>query len=157
MTRVTWLDVPGGTRADVLSLRPELAAEHRALLDTLWSGVVSPVTLELCRLRMAMLLRCEPALAERSPAAAAAGLTEARIATLAAWPTDPSFSDEERACLAFAEQYVIDHHGVTDEQVTGLVDLLGADGVVTFTTALAVWECQHRLDKALGVTGAGGA
>ena len=154
---MTWLDVPGSTRAEILSLRPELAADHQHLLDTLWQGVVRPVTLELCRLRMAMLLRCEPALAERSEPAVAAGLTEERIATLAAWPTDPSFTDEERACLAFTEQYLIDHHGVTDEQVAGLVEVLGPDGVVTLTTALTVWECQHRLDKALGVSGAGGA
>ena len=153
---MSWLGTEGTTRADVLALRPELAAAHAELLDTLWRGSVSPVTLELCRLRMAMLLRCEPALVERSPAAVDAGLTEERIATLAAWPIDPAFSDEERACLGFAEQYVIDHHGVTDEQVAGLVEVLGHEGVVTFTTALTVWECQHRLDKALGVSGPGG-
>jgi alkylhydroperoxidase family enzyme len=152
---VVALWVEGSGRDEVLGLRPELAAEHARLLEAIWSGPVSPVTLELCRLRMATLLRCAPALAERSPAALAAGLDEERIARLPAWPTDPGTTDEERACIGFAEQYVIDHHGVTDEQVATLVDLLGDEGVVTFTTALVVWENQHRFDNALGVAQAG--
>lgn len=142
-------------RDEVLGRRPELAAEHRRLAEVLWSGPVSPVTLELCRLRMATLLRCAPALEERTPAATAAGLDEERIARLPAWPSDPGFSAEERTCIAFAEQYVIDHHGVSDADVAALVEALGPDGVVAFTTALVVWECQHRFDNALGVTRAG--
>jgi AhpD family alkylhydroperoxidase len=148
-----WLEV--ATREEVLGLRPELAAEHARLAETLWAGCVSPVTLELCRLRTATLLRCRPALDERTPAAVAAGLTEERIARLPAWPTDPDFTSEERVCLGFAEQFLIDHHGVTDEDVAALVGVLGPEGVVTFTTALVTWECQHRLDNALGVTQAG--
>jgi alkylhydroperoxidase family enzyme len=154
---VSWLlDGRSVGRDEVLGLRPELAGDHALLLDVIWSGAVSPVTLELCRLRMAMVLRCAPALAERSPAAVDAGLDEDRIARLPAWPTDPAFSDEERACVSFAEKYVIDHHGITDDDVDAVVAALGPSGTVTLTTALAVWECQHRLDKALGVARAGG-
>lgn len=145
----------GSSREDLLSLRPELAAEHDRLAGVLWSGPVSPVTLELCRIRMATLLRCRPALEERTPAATSAGLGEDRIARLPAWPTDPDFTHEERVCIGFAEQYVIDHHGVSDDQVATLVEVLGQEGVVAFTTALVVWECQHRFDNALGVTRAG--
>ena len=43
-------------RGAVLGLRPELAAAHGRLLATIWEGSVNPVTLELCRLRMATLL-----------------------------------------------------------------------------------------------------
>src|SRR5207253_6239337 len=132
----------------------ELAAEHARVLDAIWSGPVSPITLELCRLRMATLLRCEPALAERSPAAAAAGLTEDHIIRLPSWPTHPAFSDEERACLEFTERFVIDHHSITDAETASVVSALGAPGMVTLATALGVWECQHRLDKALGVSSA---
>jgi AhpD family alkylhydroperoxidase len=153
---VSWLVGEGATRADVFALLPELGTEHARLLDTIWAGSVSPVTLELARLRMATLLRCGPALAERSAAATAAGLSEDRIARLPAWPTDPEFSEEERACLAFAEKYVLDQHSVTDDEVAAVVEAIGPAGMVTFTTALAVWECQHRLDKALGVSASGG-
>jgi alkylhydroperoxidase family enzyme len=138
-------------RAAVLAARPELAAAHERLLATIWEGPVSPVTLELCRLRMATLLASSAAHSERSPVAAAAGLTEARIALLPQWPSDPSFSAEERVCIGFVEQFVIDHHQISDDDVRALTDVLTPAGVVTFTTALIAWDNQHRLDNALHV------
>jgi alkylhydroperoxidase family enzyme len=138
-------------RTEVLGARPDLAAAHQRLVDTIWAGCVSPVTLELCRIRMAMLLGSEAALSERTGAAAVAGLTEDRIGRLAQWPTDPSFSAEERTCIAFVESFLIDHDQISDDDVQALRDALTAEGVVTFTTALVVWDNQHRLDNALHV------
>jgi alkylhydroperoxidase family enzyme len=143
-------------RAEVLSARPELAEAHERLLATIWAGPVGPVTLELCRLRMATLLASDAALTERSPAALEAGLSEARITRLPQWPTDPSFSAQERACIGFVEQFVIDHNGISDDDVRELTELLTAEGVVTFTTALIAWDNQHRLDNALHVAAARG-
>jgi len=143
-------------RAGVLGARPELAAAHERLLATIWAGPVSPVTLELCRLRMAKLLGSAAALSERNPQAADAGLTEERIARLPRWPTDPWFSAEERACIGFVEQFVIDHNLISDEDVRALTELLTAEGVVTFTTALIAWDNQHRFDNALHVADARG-
>ena len=117
---------------------------------------VSPVTLELCRLRMATLLVSAAALSERSPAAVDAGLTEERIGRLPLWPSDPSFSTEERVCIGFVEQFVIDHDQISDDDVRELTELLTAEGVVTFTTALIAWDNQHRLDNALHVADARG-
>ena len=154
--RVSWLIGDEAGRSDVLALRSELAGEHARVLEAIWSGPVSAVTLELCRLRMATLLRSPAALAERTPAARAAGLDEDRIGKLAAWPTDPSFSDEERACLAVAEKWVIDHHAITDDEIAAMTNALGVEGTVTLTTALAVWDGQHRFDKALAVRSATG-
>jgi alkylhydroperoxidase family enzyme len=150
-------DVAGGrVRAEVLGTLPGLAAAHERLLATIWAGPVSAVTLELCRLRMATLLSSTAALAERTSAALDAGLTEERIGQLPRWPTDPSFTAEERACIGFAEQFVIDHDQISDDDVRELTELLTAEGVVTFTTALVAWDNQHRLDNALHVAPARG-
>jgi alkylhydroperoxidase family enzyme len=138
-------------RAEVLGVRPELAAAHQRLLDKIWAGPVSPVTLELSRLRMAMLLASTAALAERTEAALDAGLTEDRIGRLADWPADPSFSEEERVCIAFAESFLIDHNQISGDDVRALTTVLTPEGVVTFTTALIAWDNQHRLDNALHV------
>jgi len=138
-------------RSAVLGLRPALAAAHERLLATIWAGSVSAVTLELCRLRMATLLGSAAALVERSSAAMNAGLTEERIGRLPRWPTDPSFTAEERVCIGFVEQFVIDHQQISDDDVHTLTELLTAEGVVTFTTALIAWDNQHRLDNALHV------
>ena len=137
-------------RSEVLALRPELAVEHRRLLDAIWDEG-DPVLLELCRLRMAKLLGAVAAQAERSPAALDAGFTEELVDRLPAWPRDPCFTDAHRAALAFTEQFVVDHHGTTDDHVAALENELGPEGVVVLTTALGVWDNQHRLDNALGV------
>jgi alkylhydroperoxidase family enzyme len=139
------------SRAEVLGVLPALAAAHQRLLTTIWAGPVDPVTLELCRLRMATLLSSTAALSERTAEAVAAGLTEDRIGRLAQWPTDPTFSHEERVCIGFVEQFLIDHGQISDDDVRTLTELLGPEGVVTFTTALIAWDNQHRLDNALHV------
>lgn len=142
----------GASRSAVLALRPELAADHARLMDAVWDHL-DPVLLELCRLRMAKLLGATAAQSERSSRAVEAGLTDDLVARLPAWPADPAFTEAHRAALAFTEQLVVDHHGVTDAHVQALEAALGRDGVVVLTTALGVWDNLHRLDNALGVVG----
>lgn len=139
-----------GARRDVLGLRPELAVEHHRLLDAIWDRS-DPLLLELCRLRMATLMGAVAARAERSPEAVEAGLTEDLVDRLPGWPTDPAFTAARRAALGFTEQWVIDHHGITDDQVRAVATELGPEGAVVLTTALGVWDSQHRLDITLGV------
>jgi alkylhydroperoxidase family enzyme len=149
---MSWLTASNTTRDGLLSLRAPLADAHNKLVDAIWaSGVPAPV-LELCRIRMAQLLRCPTALAERYAAPLQAGLNEVKIGKLSQWPTDPNFDATERACIEFAELFVIDQHAITDEQAAAVRRVLGEAGIVAFTTALAVWESQHRFENALSAT-----
>ncbi len=154
---MSWL-VDGVTaREELLELTPALAADHRRVLDALWRTSLDARILEYCRLRTATILGNERAWNEpRSTAAVEAGLDESLLADLSRWPTHPGFGEEAKACLGLAEQYVIDIHGVTDRQVAELEGLIGPDGVITLTTALAVWENTHRFDNALLETGTEG-
>lgn len=144
---MSWLLDRPAERAEILGLRPELAAAHARLIDALWDGPVPAQTLELCRLRMAQLLAAGAALVERSPQAP---LSPDRVGALARWSTDPAYTDDERACLAFTELFVVAHHDITDDQAAAVRQAHGDAGLVTLTTALAVWENQHRFDIALG-------
>ena len=110
-----------------------------------------PVLLELCRLRMATLLGASGELARRTDRAAAAGLDETKVDDLPGWPSSPRFRAEERACLAFAEQFVIDANGVTDEQVTEITEHLGPEGTYAFVQALSVVETWQRACLTLGI------
>ena len=114
----------------------ELEAAHAAA----WSAT-DPALLELCRRRMAMLLRHGPTLDE---------MTESERVTLAAWPDDPALGSAERAALELTEQFVIDVATATDEQVTGLADHLGDRSVIDFVDALLVVEQRMRLELGLG-------
>ena len=133
------------TDVELLAARPELV-EHRAtMLDGIWreSGV-SPVLLELVRLRVAALLHDEAGGSARTPVAVACGLDEGQVDALASWPTDPRFTPTDRAALAVAEQFVIDCHGVTDAQIAELRDALGDQRTVGFLTALALFDGFSR-------------
>ena len=110
-----------------------------------------PVLLELCRLRMATLLTYPAEQARRTERARAAGLDEAKVTELPSWPTSPSFDPRERACLALAEQFVIDANGVTDEHVADVTTPMGPEGCYAFVQALSAIETFQRACLALGI------
>lgn len=147
---MSWLVEGARSRDDLLALHPALAADHQRVLDEVWQSSVDACILEFCRLRTATILGNTRAWVEpRSAAAVAAGLDESLVADLALWSTKPGFSSAAKACLGLAEQFVIDVHGITDAQVAEVARHIGPDGVITLTTALAVWEITHRFDNAL--------
>jgi alkylhydroperoxidase family enzyme len=128
----------------VLREAPDVASLYAALDEAAWSAV-DPVVLELCRLRIATLLGCEFEQQRRTETAVSAGLDEAKIAELAAWPTSERFGPRDRACLAFCEQFVIDVAGMSDELAVAVVDQLGAHAFRDFVAALLVVEQRQRL------------
>ena len=128
----------------MLAEQPDVAGSLDALNEAAWS-VVDPVLLELCRLRVAKLLGCEYEQGLRTEAAVAAGLDEATIVDLPAWPTSERFGRRERACLAFCEQFVIDVAGMDDELAFAVSDELGLQAFRDFVSALLVVEQRQRL------------
>jgi alkylhydroperoxidase family enzyme len=124
-------------------------AELQALYDELWDTGVDPVTLELCRLRMATLIGSVADMTTREPRAVAAGLTEETIEALPAWPTSELFSDAQRCALGFAEQYVIDAHGFTDDDMADMHEHFTDPQLASLTTACAVFDALARVRTVL--------
>lgn len=153
-TASTWFPAPpgGGDVLDrVVGLRPEYGAALRAVESALWAqDALDPVTLELCRLRIAQLLGCTEAQAERSPAAAAAGLDEGMAAAVSRWPTDGRFDGRTRVCLGYAEQLFVDAQGVTDEQAAGVIAAIGEGGFLVLTYGCGLFETTQRARLLLG-------
>jgi alkylhydroperoxidase family enzyme len=129
---------------------PEAFAALSDVVAAAWNET-DPVLLELCRLRMATLLGFPAERARRTLRARAAGLDEAKVADLAAWPTSARFTARERACLTLAEQFVIDANGVTADHVADVVDHLGPEGCYAFVQALSVVETFQRACLTLGI------
>jgi alkylhydroperoxidase family enzyme len=152
---MTWLakQAEGDTPLDnVYGLLPEAYARHQALVDHIWKpGLVDPVVLELCRLRVAQIVRSPRDLAARTPAATAAGLSEDKIGRLAQWPTADDYTAAERAALCFAEMYVIDPSSVTDAMTEDVKANFTPSEVATLTTGIAVFDALARFQVALAV------
>ena len=152
---VSWLPESGPGRDDferTFALRPDLFATWREFAGLFFERrLVDPVILELCRLRIAQLHGARHPLSLRTPEALAAGLDEAKLAALDAWWKRPGFSDLERSCLRFAEQFVTDAKGMSDDEARPVVAALGDAGTVAFVEALAVFDGIARFCRMLDV------
>lgn len=144
---MTWLPIETSAASErdaVLGRHPDVYALHRRYLDVC-SEVVDPDLLTLARARMAQLLHCREELARHD---------SDRLGRLDNWYSSDSyggssFSDLERAVLAFVEQFILDPSLITDEMAAGLEHELGTSGVVNFTTAVASYEASLRLSTLL--------
>ena len=148
---MTWLpETAAGDAplARVFGLLPAGWETFRALHTRLWDAGLDPRALDLCRRRVTKLLGRDADDGLPGPPAGG-GATPAQIAALSRWPTDPAFSDDERACLAFAEQYVIDPHAFGDADIAALEARFGARGVAALVLAVAVFEATARFRAAL--------
>ncbi len=135
---------------DLVAAYAPSAAAALADARNLAATVTDVRRVELARLRIAMLLGNRQALATRSPAAIEAGLSEEAIAALPRWPSSDLFDETDRACLALAEQFVIDVSGVSDRDVQPVLDGLGPQGLYGFVQSLWVSDMTQRLEMALG-------
>jgi alkylhydroperoxidase family enzyme len=146
----TWLP---GTGADE-DLLAQLAVGHdelRALYAGLFDAGVDPVTLDLCRLRLATLIGSRADLAVRDPRAVAAGLDDETVGALAHWPKSDRFTDAQRAALAYTEQFVIDAHGFNARDEAELKRHYTPAQLATLTIAVAAFDALARVRALLTV------
>src|SRR5262249_28307063 len=94
----------------------------------------------IARARIASLLGCA-AEREESPELAE------KLRALPSWPKSPLFSERDRACLAFAEQFVLDVSAVTAEQRAALATALGG-GAAEFAQTLYAIDFELRVRAA---------
>jgi alkylhydroperoxidase family enzyme len=138
--------------ARVFGLRESLFAHFGDFYARLWEPtVMDPVIVELCRLRVAQLVGCADELTVRSRPALDLGLTEDDVAELRSWPTAKRFDDTTRACLGFAEQFVMDPSGISDADRTSLRGAVGFPRLVGLSQAVATFDGFDRFRLVLGI------
>ncbi|MEO5899949.1 MAG: hypothetical protein ABIR68_07410 [Ilumatobacteraceae bacterium] len=150
---MTWLatQAPGATPLRrVVGLRPELSPLLEDYLAASWAAS-DPLVLELCRLRVAMLHGDRAQQRLRHDTAVAAGITEEHVAALALDPGSPIFDTHQQRCIAYAEQYVVDVHGITDADAEAVREGMSDDGFVAFTIALGLFDGIGRMRLVLGL------
>jgi alkylhydroperoxidase family enzyme len=121
----TWLP---GAPADVFALLPAGASELEQLYAQLWDRGVDHATLELCRARITTMVTGTPIEPGLQPE-----------------------TDAQRAAVGFAEQFVLDPHGCTDEQMRALQTYFTGPQLATLTTAIAVFDALARVRAVLSV------
>jgi alkylhydroperoxidase family enzyme len=127
----------GTSFEDTFGLRPDLYEPYQDFVGLFWQRrLVDPVVLELSRRRVATLLRCTPALGERT-----SGVSEL--------PESDAFTAAQRAAVDYAEQFVIDPHGVDDDMRARVREHLSSAEFVALTEALAVFDGFTRFRLAL--------
>jgi alkylhydroperoxidase family enzyme len=119
----------------------EVSEQLQAADAAAWAAT-SPRLLELCRVRIAILLGCVAEADARTPGS---GVADEVLAAIRSWPTDPRFDAVDRACLGFTEHYVIDVASIDDDTVAAVREHLGDEGLVNFVNALLVVEQRIRL------------
>jgi alkylhydroperoxidase family enzyme len=136
---VSWLAAAANTTPDldgVFGLLPDAYERFRTLL-------------EMCRLRIGMLLRCDGKSVDNRHVHTA--LPAEKLAALPLYAASPLFQPHERACIEFAEQYVLDPHGLTDGDFTRLREHFDDKQIATLTLAAAVFDATTRFQLALAV------
>jgi AhpD family alkylhydroperoxidase len=80
------------------------------------------------------------------------GLDVERLKDIDNYATSPSYTDDERAAIAYADAMTTDPHTVTDEQVADLRRRFGDAGVMELTYQIGVENMRARMNTALGIT-----
>ena len=134
--------------ADVPALAPEALASFERMVAAV-AAVPHPEIVELTRRRIGQVHGAEAEADDVSAATTGApDLADEQLRSLAAWSISPLFTTAERACLGFAEQFVVDVGAIDDEQREELKVALGAD-VFEYVQALYVLDHGVRLVAAV--------
>ena len=124
---------------EVLDDRTSVASQLEEIHGLAWE-VMDSALLDLCRLRVAMLLHCDSELEVSN-----SDLDSEKIASLSVWSSSSLFSESEKACLRFAEEFIIDVSSIPDSSAFAVRGCLGEEGFVNFVNALLVVEQRIRL------------
>jgi hypothetical protein len=131
----------------LLQLQPEAMRSLNVMRRTACEAT-DPAMLELCRIRLAQLLRDDAA---RGPHCGAP-IDEQLMAALGDWRESERFTASQRAHLAFAEQFSVSVASLTDEDVAALREHLSELQVYEFAVALYVIEMEMRMRRVVALT-----
>ena len=124
---------------EVLGERAGVKKELANIHDLAWD-VVDKELLSLCKLRVAMILGCD-----EEVASAKQYLNPSKADAIAQWSSSNIFTEVEKSCLRFTEEFIIDVSSIPDASAVAVREHLDEDGFVTFVNALLVVEQRIRL------------
>jgi alkylhydroperoxidase family enzyme len=141
----------------VLANHPRLVfanAAHEAAASKA-TNVLPPSLSDLAVYRVALTIGCSWCMDFGAMMHRLAGLDVDQLRHIDGYATSPTYTDDERAVIAYAEAMTATPPEVTDEQVADLRRRLGDAGVVELTYQVAHENMRSRMNSALGITAQG--
>ena len=127
----TWINGAADSSVEsLLALRPDLA-ERIDAYDRNAAAAIGPRLRTLLEIRAAQLLRHEDYLRTADPEL---------VDQATNWYSHPALTEVERVSLEVGEMFLIDHHGITDDQIVRLQRLVGDQGTVAVLMNVAMLD-----------------
>lgn len=79
------------------------------------------------------------------------GIPDSKIRALAEYETDPSFGEQERAALAYADAMTLSDRDVSDEVFARLARHFDSDALVELTVVIAWENASSKFNRALRI------
>jgi len=137
---MTWIS-NDQDRESLLNVLPDLGQKFDLFYASFFDLPQLPAeTVELCRLRLAQLHRCEAEWQRREIA-----VEERKRESLHQWNTDEQLTPAQRACIAFTEVYAMDASAITDELADAVKLHYGDSGLVALIQALGIFDGLTRM------------
>lgn len=108
---------------------------------------LDPTLAEICRLRVAAMVESDFDQSVRYAPAIEAGLTDEKIAQIPNYPTSELFSERERACLEFTEQWVIQSSSIDDDDCATIQTFITPEEFIYFCKVLSVVDQFARANS----------
>lgn len=133
-------------RISIKEIEPEAYKAMYAMEDYCKSILLSPILIELIKIRASQLNGCAYCLDMHTEDAIANGESERRIFALSVWKESHLFSEEERAVLQLTEEVtMISKGGVKDATYNEVVKFFGEKGFAQIVMLIIVINSWNRI------------
>ncbi len=134
----------------IMARQPALLKAMLAMVQAVYApGAVDQELKKLVGLVTSSASGCQYCEAHTSLGAFEAGVSREKIAAIWEYPSNPLFSDAERAALDLARNAALVPNAVTDEQVEGLKAFFSDDQIVELTGVIALFGFLNRWNATL--------
>jgi AhpD family alkylhydroperoxidase len=152
---VARIDIPAGEGGDAVqlwTLRPEMGSAINRLVDAAYNKSMLDVRVrEAARMRIAQLNDCPVCLTFRAASVRELGVAEDFYAHVAEHATSDLYSEQERAAIAYAERFAVDHLAIDDAFFVRLRTVFTDAEILDLTICLAAFLGLGRLLRVLGI------
>ena len=134
----------------VWGLRPEMGEAVQQLSIAVYSNSKLPARVrEAARMKVARINQCSVCMGWRIPELAEQGVDEELYAHVSEWRDHPSYSEQERLAIQYAEMFCLDHRNIDDAFFARLKEHFTDPEILDLTICIGNWVAFGRLTMLL--------